>query len=215
MAFKSSFSNIGSTPLSPASPIPCTRKSTAVVIDGSALNLWKLRCGVRNLCQASFIDSIVPATCRVDSVEIHFGVQYPNHPNFNPQFDKDTRKFFAALERADSRWKVVLGRIQVKAGGQYGQKQVDTAMALSLHRKALLKEFDRLVFVGSDGDFVPVVKAVQEAGTPIVIAVPEFGGSACGVSKELLQQAGKGVIRIKESDFHAHAKTYMQAAVAA
>lgn len=191
-------------------PVHCTKRSTAIIIDGSALNVWKKQAGIHHLDHKAFVDKICPADCRVDLAEVHFGVQSPSDAGYNKDFDIKTRKFFSALERVDPRCKVVLGRIQIHDDGRFGQKEVDVAIGLSLQRKVLKKQFDTVILVAGDGDFtVAVREAKAEAnGTRVVVAVPDFGIQKHSVSRWLMREAGDDAIWISEHAFHACATRY-------
>jgi uncharacterized LabA/DUF88 family protein len=82
------------------------------------------------------------------------------------------RKFLRVLKR-DVRIQVKsvpLLKSPVGGDGSRYSKGEDILLACDLVRGAILDHFDEAVMVTGDGDFVPAVKAVQEAGKRVVVA---------------------------------------------
>lgn len=75
---------------------------------------------------------------------------------------------------------LVLGRI---SSGR--QKGVDTALSIDLVEAALERNFDRIVLVSGDGDFVPAVEKAAEKGCRTDLLVVPCLGSNGSVSPQL------------------------------
>jgi uncharacterized LabA/DUF88 family protein len=70
----------------------------------------------------------------------------------------------------------------IELGKEMHIKGVDTSIVLDIYSKALLRSIDIVVLIAGDGDFVPVVKRVQEElRLPVIIAF--FDGY--GMNKDL------------------------------
>jgi len=96
----------------------------------------------------------------------------------NKQLYTDQQRFFNYW-RTHPLCELRLGRV-VKSGGTWKEKGVDVMLAADLLLLAMDDQYDTAVIVSADGDFVPVIEAVQVRFRKRVenAMPPEFKGMA-------------------------------------
>ena len=76
---------------------------------------------------------------------------------------KEQLKFYKELESIEN-FKIILGRLEKRKGGHKVEKGIDIKIATDMLKHALMDNYDVAILVTGDGDFVPVIEEIQEAG---------------------------------------------------
>lgn len=87
----------------------------------------------------------------------------------DPEKYKKQQKFFEDLRKIPD-FEIILCRMQkdiVKGKVDYSVKEDDIHIAVDMLKLAYNNAYDTAILVSSDGDFVPVVKAVKELGKKV------------------------------------------------
>lgn len=107
----------------------------------------------------------------------------------NPPTEEERKRYAAAdrfmhaLKRLP-RFEVRLGKL-VYRDGEFTQKRVDVLLAVDLVRMSWDKQINRAILVTGDSDFVPPVKAANDAG---VLTILYYSPNSC--HDELLETCG-------------------------
>lgn len=97
---------------------------------------------------------------RADLIRIYYydAIVDEKHPEFESQ-----RKYFDAIE-AQYAYTVRLRKLVQSSKSRFKQKGVDVMMSIDALTKAYRDQYDTGMFMAGDGDFVPLIEAIKDAG---------------------------------------------------
>ena len=79
------------------------------------------------------------------------------------------------------------------ANSEFKEKGIDVSLALDAYKKAVAKTFDIFVLIAGDGDYLPLVRELQNMGTPIEVMLVSWdfectNGDVTMTSQDLLEE---------------------------
>jgi uncharacterized LabA/DUF88 family protein len=93
---------------------------------------------------------------------VYYYTALPDQNRDKERYQK-SQKFLNALSKKPY-FKVVLGRLEIRANGNYVEKGVDICLAIDMLDLAYHGIYDTAIIISGDGDFSKAVEVVQRMG---------------------------------------------------
>jgi len=149
-------------------------KKIIIFIDNS--NLFHSFQKLKFYCDYKKLKKVIASDRKIVFANLYTGIMYPVK-------DKD-KAWLSKLGHLG--YNVITRAIKVAPDGRKSEKRIDVLMSVDIISAVFEEEFDKIVLVSGDGDFVPVVKKVKELGKKI-----EIWSFRKLLSENLKMEAGK------------------------